>query len=331
MKTIELQSPLDMHLHLREGCLLETVAPLSADFFAGAVVMPNLKNPIDSLEKLLNYKKEILRHTQGKIFEPYMTLFFKRFTKKELQEAKKHIIGIKLYPENITTNTELGVACIKAEEETFNLLERLNIPLMVHGESDGEPLERESEFLETYEWLARSFPNLKIIMEHITTAKALILLDRYPNLYATITPHHLLLSTEDVIGNTLNSHHFCKPIAKSKIDRAALQATILQGHPKISLGTDSAPHQKDAKESSKAPAGIFTAPIALPLLAELFEKNDSLENLQAFVSDNARNIYNITPKEKIVSLKATKMQIPESYGNIVPLFASKQISWSFSE
>ncbi len=325
---IHLQSPLDMHVHLRDGEMLRQAAPLTSKTFAGALVMPNTSPPIDSSARLDAYRREIEQAAQNSSFRPYMTIFFRPFSKTELLELKPSIIGLKLYPAGITTGSDAGVHTISDARDTTSLLEELQIPLLIHGETGGFVLDRENEFLPVYEDLALKFPRLKIIMEHISTRKAVKLLDRYDNLYATITLHHLLLTLDDVIGDVLHPHLFCKPIAKRPEDREALLQTALSAHPKVMFGSDSAPHLRHTKECSSGAAGIFTAPIALQMLAELFEKHNALENLQAFVSYNARHIYGISPVQKTIILEKKDDRIPESYGTVVPFKAGETVSWS---
>lgn len=326
-----LNSPLDMHVHFRQDAMLRVVAPLSAQHFSGCVVMPNLIPAIDSLEKVLTYRSQVQDAVAQHTFEPYMTLFFRKYTRDELVAAKPHIIGIKLYPAGATTNSEGGVAEIMSMKSTFALMEELDIPLLVHGETHGFVMDREEEFCEVYRALATQFPNLRITMEHITTRASLAILDEFPNLRATITPHHLLITLDDVAGGLLNPHLFCKPIAKRPEDRAALLESALRAHPKLMLGSDSAPHPVEAKEAPGCAAGIFTAPIILPLLAELFHRHDALGNLQAFVSDRARELYRIDPPPKTVRLVNQEMVIPQSYANVVPMWAGRTLSWSVAE
>jgi dihydroorotase len=328
MTTLTLHSPLDMHLHLRQDAMLRAVAPLTAETFAGAVIMPNLVPPVDSLERLEWYRGEILAAAGRDDFEPYMTLFFRKYTREELEAAKPHIIGIKLYPAGITTNSEGGVSQIDQAEPTIRLMEELGIPLMIHGETNGFVMDRETEFLSIYRRLAERFPRLKLIMEHITTAGALALLNEFENLHATVTVQHLMITLDDVAGGMLNPHLFCKPIAKRPEDREALAHAAVTAHPKLSLGTDSAPHPLHKKECCGCAAGVFTAPIALQLLAGLFEEHGALDRLQAFVSDNARRIYGVNPPAKAVTLAKKPFTIPSAYGEVVPMWAGREIPWS---
>ena len=331
MTEILLHEPLDMHLHLRDGEMLRTVAPLSARSFSGALIMPNLVPPITDGEMLRAYRRRILDAVEDERFEPYMTLFFKpEYDFDFLAPLAGEITAIKLYPAGITTNSEGGVNGFDVEtlRPALEAMSALGIPLCIHGETGGFVLDREKEFVPVYEELAAAFPELSIVMEHITDAASLKALERHPNLYATITLHHLLITLDDVAGGMLQPHLFCKPIAKRPEDREALLNAALSAHPKVMFGSDSAPHPRHAKEAPGCAAGVFTAPVALPALAELFARYGKLENLQRFVSHNARKIYQITPPGKKVRLIDTPMQVPEKYGDVVPLFAGQEIGWS---
>ncbi len=348
MRTHTLIMPLDMHLHLRDGAMLEAIAPLSSYSFSGAVIMPNLVPPITNKQSLEAYKSRIRSATNRRIndddsdefelmdmdyFEPLMTLFYQNYSREFLEDICDDIFAIKLYPAGITTNSDGGVESFEIEQmrETLEAMSELSIPLLVHGESDGFVMDREAEFMSIYEMLALSFPDLKIVMEHITTKAAVQMLDRYKNLYATITVHHLLITLDDVAGAALQPHLFCKPIAKRPEDREALREVALNAHPKVMFGSDSAPHPQHAKESCGCAAGVFTAPIALQLLCEIFDSEDKLDNLQAFVSDNAQSIHGLCPEFKEVTLKQEPFKVPESYSLVVPMYANRSIAWSIED
>ncbi len=330
MKTHTILMPLDMHLHLRDSVMLENVAPLTAYSYSGAIIMPNLVPPVATLDDVKAYKERIMATVPNDDFEPYMTLFYKNYDKAFLENVADEITAIKLYPAGITTNSEGGVSSFNVEEmrTTLEAMSDLEIPLCVHGETDGFVMDREAEFMSIYELLAQNFPKLKIIMEHITTKDAVEMLDKYENLYATITVHHLLLTLDDVIGGMMMPHHFCKPIAKRPEDLDALLNVALEAHPKVMFGSDSAPHPQHAKESCGCAAGVFTAPISLQLLCEIFEQYDKLDNLQAFVSDNAQNIYGICPEFKEVTLEKRTFVVPQNYGTVVPMYAGEAIAWA---
>ena len=330
---ITLNSPLDMHLHLRDGDMLKLTAPLSADF-AGAVIMPNLVPPVTTAEMMQAYAERITSALDGAPFTPYMTLFFTALGEKELQAAKDTpgFFGFKLYPAGITTNSEGGVSDIAKADSTLRLMEEMGIPLLVHGESHGFVMDREAEFLSVYRYLATKYPNLKLSMEHITTAAAVKLLDEFPNICATVTLQHLIITLDDVAGGALRPHLFCKPIAKRPEDRDALLQAALDGHPRLMFGSDSAPHPRCKKEACGCAAGVFTGPVALPKLAEIFAQHGALKNLQAFVSDNACKWYGLEPVQKSITLCDTPMNVPQryrSYGQeVVPMYAGESIGWS---
>ena len=326
-----LESPIDMHLHVREGAMQERVTPLTAADFAAAVIMPNLVPPVDNLERLLGYRSEIEAAAGEAAFDPLMMLFFRSYSEAELIAARPHIFGIKLYPAGATTNSEAGVKQLDAVEDTFARMEAMGIPLMIHGETHGFVMDRETEFLASYAHLAEKFPRLKITMEHITTRDAVELLDRYENLYATVTLHHLMITLDDVAGGLLNPHLFCKPIAKRPEDREALLNAALKGHPKLMFGSDSAPHPVSKKECCGCAAGLFTAPVCLPTLVELFEAHGALEHLQAFVSGNARGIHDYTPPVKTLTLARSGMAVPVRYGDVVPFRAGETIPWTVAD
>ncbi|HQR74701.1 MAG TPA: dihydroorotase [Sulfurovum sp.] len=333
--SLTLLNPLDMHLHLRDGEMLANIAKESAHTFCGALIMPNLVPPVSTKEEVIAYKQRIIAAIGDETFTPYMTLFFKpSYDKAFLTSIKDEITAIKLYPAGITTNSEGGVSGFDVEElrPALEAMSELGIPLCVHGETNGFVMDREAEFVNIYEKLAHAFPKLVIIMEHITTKESVAALDRFENLYATITVHHLLITLDDVAGGMLRPHLFCKPIAKRPEDKDALLDAVLSGHPKVMFGSDSAPHPKHAKESCGCAAGVFTAPLALQILAELFDKeNAALEHLQAFISGNAQRIYKLNPPAKTVRLKKQSFHVPSDYKGVVPMYAGEEIAYTIEE
>jgi len=310
MNEITLNSPLDMHLHLRDDEMLKLVTPLTTETFSGAVIMPNLVPPVDNLDRLLEYRERIVSAQGDDVFEPYMMLFFRQYTEAELIAAKEHMLGIKLYPAGATTNSEAGVKALDAVEPTFKMMEEMGIPLMVHGETHGFVMDREKEFLASYEYLAQKFPKLQITMEHITTADAVELMGRFDNLRATVTLQHLIITLDDVAGGMLNPHLFCKPIAKRPEDREALLQAALEANPSLMFGSDSAPHPLSKKECCGCAAGVFTS----------------------FLSGNAQRLYGVTPPEKKVVVKKQGFEVPAAYEGfgqtVVPMHAGETLEWS---
>ncbi|MDD6056164.1 MAG: dihydroorotase [Helicobacter sp.] len=332
---LKIKSPYDMHLHLRDKEMLESVAKFSAKYFSGGVVMPNLAQPISSVDLALAYKQRILAACGDDNFTPFMTLYLnENLDKKELQRAVENDIRIlKLYPKGATTNSENGVSDVLSPKmlEILEIAQELGFFLSIHGESGGFSLDREVEFHPIFSELAQTFPKLKIIFEHLSDRRSIALVEKYENLFATLSLHHISMSLDDVIGGALNPHNFCKPILKLPQDRDALLSVALSAHSKFAFGSDSAPHLKSAKETAKGAAGIFSAPILLPALIEIFEKHNKLENLEKFVSLNAQKIYNLKGDSKEIVLVKKEMKIPELIDGICPLRAGEILSWSYAE
>ena len=316
-----LNTPIDMHLHLREGKILKDVISHTTNQFAAAVIMPNLVPPVDNRERLENYKTEILANSKN--FTPLMNLFMREYSEEELLDLAEDIFAIKLYPAGITTNSENGVKSIENIYPVLEIMQELEIPLSVHGETGGFVLDREREFGAVYKKLAKDFPKLKIIMEHVGTAELLYLLDEYENLYATITLHHLLLTLDDLAGGMLNPHYFCKPIIKTPKDKLEIQKFVKSGYKKIMFGSDSAPHP--IKNKLKGAAGIFSAPVILPALAEFFEGD--IETFQKFISDNARENFNLNLPERKIELIEEEWTAPYIVGDIKPMWAGKKFRY----
>jgi len=316
-----LNNPIDMHLHIRQGDMLKKVLPETTRQFSGAVIMPNTIPPITTLEGVLNYKKEILECDDN--FTPLMDVFLQDFTEAQIQELKPHIFGMKFYPDGITTNSDSGINSIEDIYPTLELLAKYNIPLSIHGETNGSMLEREREFAPTYEKLARDLPELTIIMEHISTKELAELATKYDNLKATVTLHHLLLTLDDLCGGALNVHYFCKPTVKLASDRDALQELVKSGHQNIMFGSDSAPHP--LKNKFKGAAGIFSAPVILPALAEFFDGDN--DTFQKFISDNAVNNFDLKVVDKKIELIEEEWVAPRMVGEVVPIFAGKRFNY----
>ena len=337
---ITLKNPLDMHIHLREGAILEAIAPCSAQNFSVALAMPNLKNPITTTKMALDYKKAILDSAKNESFLPLISLYLtENLNRFELETAKKNSIKIlKLYPKGATTGSESGVAEILNQKtlEIFEIAQNLGFILSIHGESNGFCLDREYEFGKVFSKIARNFPHLTIIMEHLSDRRSIALLERYPNLFATLTLHHIALDLDCLAGGAMNPPYFCKPILKTPRDREALLNLALSAHPKVSFGSDSAPHLQSAK--LKGAAGIFSAPVLLPKLCEIFEAHNRLENLQKFISDNAMKIYGLDSvqiPQKSVILERIKCILPSEIRtqneSIKILFGGESCAWQIKE
>lgn len=337
MKEITLTDPLDMHLHLREGEMLKNVLDFSASQFRAALVMPNLSTPITNISLAKDYEKEILECLKDSLFTPIMTLYISDLlSQRDLQEARESGLKVlKLYPKGATTNSQSGLNEILSSHtlKLFEIAQDLDFILSIHGESGGFSMDREYEFGKVFESLAKKFPKLKIIIEHMSDHRSIRLLKDYENIYATLTLHHITMDLDDVLGKGLNPHHFCKPILKTPKDKEELLDLALNANSKVSFGSDSAPHLEKNKLKESGAAGIFSAPNLLSSLVELFEKYNCLENLQKFVSDNAKNNYDLKfpTEKKITFIKKPSLipiQIDFNQNSIIPLRAGETIEWS---
>jgi dihydroorotase len=295
---ITIKKPDDWHVHLRDGSMLKAVAPFTAKRFGRAIVMPNLKPPVMTLEEMNAYRTRILDATQAyPNFTPLMTLYLSSETEPE------GAVAVKYYPANATTNAEFGVADIRDAYQSLEKMQKLGIPLLIHGEDPtAAPEDREKVFLATtLPQILKDFPALKVVLEHASTKDAVdvIMADTSGRLAATVTAHHLMLTKDEA----LTAHEKCMPVIKTAADRAALRAAATSGDARFFLGTDSAPHPVAAKESANPPSGIFTAPAAIELYAHVFEEEGKLENLEAFASLNGPAFYGMKPNEEIITLE----------------------------
>lgn len=329
-----------MHIHLREGEILDSVIGYTASCFSNVLVMPNLNTPITNTDLALKYKNEIQKTHTLKAFNPILSIYITdSLNKDELIKAKENGIKIlKLYPKGSTTGSESGISDILDSKTLgiFQIAQDLGFILSIHGESNGFCMDREFEFGEIFSFIAQNFPKLKIIMEHLSDRRSIDLLEKYDNLFATLTLHHITMSLDDVIGGGLNPHHFCKPNLKTPRDKEALINLALNAHPKVSFGSDSAPHLLSNKLKTNAAAGIFSAPVLLPKLCEIFDEHNKLENLQKFISNNAMQIYELenprNTKEIVLIKKDEKVidYVPCGNDKIIPLFAGENIKWRIS-
>lgn len=309
--------------------MLQDVAPLTAQHFARALVMPNTRAPITTAGAVVRYRDEILAAAPGLC--PLMTIKLMASTTEETVWAARSAGAIagKLYPQGVTTNSQDGVSDPLSLMHVYAAMERCEMVLCLHGETPGEfCLTREVAFLETLQTIAGAFPNLKIVLEHVTTQVACwAVRDLGPNVAATITVHHLVLTLDDVIGDNLRPHHFCKPVPKTPQDRDALRDWATSGDPKFFLGTDSAPHAVTAKECAEGCAGVFTAPIAMALLAEVFEQENALDRLEAFTSEFGARFYGLEANEGTLDLVREPWTVPPIFGQVIPLWAGRELSW----
>ena len=329
-KEITIRKPSDMHLHLRQGDMLKTTVRDAELWFAQGVVMPNTLPPINTPERLTAYRDEILSLSHG--FKPIMS--FKLYPDMSVSAVKAMaqsgaVLG-KLYPAGVTTNSEDGVKSWNQIKEALGAMSDLGLVLSIHCETpDAFVLDREYEYHKEFAEIAKAFPDLRIVFEHISDRRSIDFVAGLSDKVAgTITAHHLLLTLDDVIGANMNPHTFCKPVVKGPKDRETLKKAAFSGDKKFFFGSDSAPHLKTKKESGSAGGGIYSSPVAVPLMAELFEKNGQLDKLENFMSVYGPAFYGLKPAEGCITLVQKKSTIPVLIDGIVPLFAGKTLSWS---
>jgi len=327
---ITIRRPDDWHVHLRDGDLLEAVAADTARHFARALVMPNLTPPVRTGEEAMAYRERILAVTQGLEFDPLMTIKLLPETSPEWVAGAKEagVVAGKLYPQGVTTNSEDGWSEIEALDGAFAAMEEAGLVLCLHGEApDAFCLDRELRFVEdTLPSIAERFPKLRIVLEHVSTKAGVAAVRELSNVAGTITAHHLILTLDDVIGGGLQPHNFCKPIAKRPQDRDSLIAAALDSD-SFFLGTDSAPHLRANKECPSGCAGVYTAPVALGLVAEVFEAHGALERLEAFTSERGARFYDLPLNEGQVTLRRGEWEVPADYAGVVSMRAGQTLAW----
>ena len=320
MDTIELIKPDDWHVHFREGVYLKHIVPETAKIFGRAIVMPNLKNPIQDQKRASLYKKEILKNVDQNLkFEPLITYYLgEKINAKDLKLAfvNKNIFAAKLYPKGVTTNSSKGVADIEKIFHLFEVMSKIEMPLLIHGETNEKKIDifdREKVFIDlVLEKIIKYFPDLKVTLEHITTEHAVnYILCKPNNIKASITPHHLILNRNDLLIEKIKPHFYCLPILKRENDRISLLNVALEGNEKFFLGTDSAPHDVAQKESECGCAGIFNTVNCIQTLVQLFENHNKLQNLEKFISINGSNHYNLNHNE--MKIKLVKQSHPISF------------------
>ncbi len=337
---IKIIQPDDLHLHVRGGEALKSVVPDTARQFARAIIMPNLATPVTTVDQAKSYRQEILDALpQGVEFEPLMTLYLTDQTTSEMIKAAKEsgiIHALKLYPAGATTNSDAGVTDIKNIYPALEAMESVGLPLLVHGEVTDPEIDifdRERIFIETIlDPLINRFPDLKIVMEHITTKDAVdFVTAASDNIAATITVHHLLMNRNAIFTGGIRPHHYCLPILKRELHRKALVEVAISGNPKFFLGTDSAPHAQGAKESACGCAGMYTAYNAMELYAEVFDHAGALDRLEGFASIFGAKFYDLPQNTASITLKRENWEIPESLPlgqeKIIPLRAGEACQW----
>jgi dihydroorotase len=338
--TITIRRPDDWHVHLRDGAMMAAVLPYTARQFARAIVMPNLVPPVTTIAAALAYRERIIAALPGGAdFTPLMTAY--------LTDASDHheiasgyaegvFTAVKLYPAHATTNSAHGVTLIDKVMPVLERMTEIGMPLLVHGEATDpgvDVFDREAVFIEhTLEPLRRRLPDLRIVLEHITTEEAAAYIgETEKNLAATITAHHLIINRNTIFQGGIRPHLYCLPIAKREKHRLALRRAAISGNPRFFLGTDSAPHAIPTKETACGCAGIFTAPTALELYAQVFDEENALDQFEAFASLNGPSFYGLPVNETQITLRRETHSVPSQVGDgdlaVAPFRAGEVLRW----
>jgi dihydroorotase len=338
---LTLRRPDDWHVHLRDGTMLEAVAPYTARQFGRAIVMPNLETPVTTAAMAEAYRERILAAAPG--FTPLMTCYLTdEVDSRELAEGhgRGAWAAAKLYPAHATTNSAHGVTAICNIYPALETMQRIGMPLLVHGEVTDpavDVFDREAVFIDrVFAALVRDFPALKMVFEHITTAEAAdFVMAAGPNVAATVTPQHLHINRNALFAGGLRPHFYCLPVAKRERHRLAVRRAATSGSPKFFLGTDSAPHAIEKKEADCGCAGIFNAPFALESYATVFEEEGALDRFEAFASENGPRFYGLPLNEERVTLEFDSVRVPERIpaagSSLVPFHAGETLRWRLSD
>jgi len=347
IKRLVIRQPDDWHVHLRDGSMLNAVTHYTARQFARAIVMPNLNPPVTTVAAAEAYKTRILEALKleskpNTNFTPLMTCYLTDAAdSSEIEKgfASGVFTACKLYPANATTNATFGVTNVDKIYPVFEIMQRIGMPLLVHGEATDRQVDifdREAVFIEhTLSKIIKDFPALKIVFEHITTKDAVDFVETAaPNLAATITPHHLEINRNAMFKGGFRPHFYCLPVAKREKHRIALRRAATSGDKKFFLGTDSAPHGIGEKESACGCAGIFNAPYALESYLKTFEEENALDRFEAFASENGAHFYGLPLNNQKVLLEKKSTNIPNTLttpaAEIVPFHAGETLTWKFA-
>lgn len=342
--TLTLRRPDDWHVHLRDGAMLAACAAYTARQFARAIIMPNLVPPVTKVAEAAAYRDRIRRAVPAELkFEPLMTCYLTDGADPaELSRGKQEGVWVaaKLYPAHATTNSAHGVTSMDKVARGLEAMEKAGMPLLVHGEvtdADVDIFDREAVFLDkVLAPLLKRHPGLKIVLEHITTKDGVdFVMAQGARVGGTITPHHLAINRNALFKGGIRPHFYCLPIAKREEHRLALRRAATSGNGKFFLGTDTAPHTADTKECACGCAGIFCAPVAMQVYAQVFMEENALDKLEAFASLNGPAFYGLPPNEERITLKAQPLEAPEKIdvpgGNksVVVFRPDTAVGWSF--
>ncbi len=339
LNTLLLTRPDDWHVHLRDGPALSHTVPATAAHFSRALVMPNLSPPLTTLASLDAYRERILQQTLPQhAFTPYMTFYLNAAVKPEdLIAASQHpyVLGAKYYPAGATTHSQQGAKSIAELYPLLELMQQLGLVLQIHGETTaGDIFHREAQFIhEVLSQVVTQFPKLRIVLEHISSKEAVAFVQAAPDhVAATITPQHLLYNRNDMLAGGIRPHYYCLPILKSQRDQHALHTAVVSGNPKFFAGTDSAPHAKSDKEAACGCAGVYSAPYAVALYAQLFDTLDALPRLNGFLGEHGAQFYQLPATTQQLELVRKPQTIAGSlpFGEniVVPIAANQTLAWS---
>ena len=340
MQTLTFTRPDDWHLHLRDGAALAAVLPHTARQFARAIVMPNLRPPVTTVELAEAYRRRILAVLpENSSFEPLMTLYLTDNTAPDeiaLAKTSGRVHAVKYYPAGATTNSDSGVTRLEHCFRALEAMEKTGLPLLLHGEvtdPEVDVFDREQAFIDTVlPQITQRFAGLRLVLEHVTTREAVQYVAAAPaNVAATITAHHLLLNRNAMFAGGIRPHHYCLPLLKREAHRRALVQAATGGNPKFFLGTDSAPHPRRNKEALCGHAGIYTAHAAIELYAEAFEAAGALDKLEAFASFHGADFYRLPRNSGNITLRRQSWQVESSLAlgedELVPLRAGERLAW----
>ncbi|MGF1832471.1 dihydroorotase [Photobacterium sanguinicancri] len=339
MTTLTITRPDDWHVHLRDGDVLKDTVRDISRYMGRAIIMPNLIPPVTDTDAALSYRERILAEGPQGNFSPLMVIYLTDNTSPdEIRKAKAtgHVYAAKLYPAGATTNSDSGVTSVEKLLPTFKAMQEVGMPLLIHGEvttHDVDIFDREKAFLDNVLGpIVEMQPELKIVLEHITTADAVeFVKNAGPNVAATITAHHLMFNRNHMLVGGIRPHFFCLPILKRSTHQQALIEAATSGSKKFFLGTDSAPHAKGRKESACGCAGSYTAHAAIELYASVFEEADALDKLEGFASFNGPDFYDLPRNTDTITLQKEAWAVPETmtFGNdvVVPILAGEDMQW----
>lgn len=325
--------PDDFHAHLRQGELMPGYVRDLVQQFGRAIIMPNTVPAMTSAKAIAEYKAQILDAAKDvrPDFVPLMTFKLNpNYTEQDLKDMMAEgVVAGKYYPAGVTTNSADGISDFEAVFPVVAMMEKFGLVLCVHGEEPGEfCLDREPAFIKRVETLAAKFPKLKIVFEHLSSAKSVEAVKKLPaNVAATFTVHHLMMTLDDIVGDALRPHHFCKPLPKRPEDRAAIREAAFSGNPKFFLGTDSAPHQQSKKECPCGAAGVYSAPVAIPLLVQEFERAGHIDKLANFIGGFGADFYGIPRPTKQIEVVKESWTVPTLVNGVVPLAAGQTLDW----